>query len=68
MRQVDRSKFDTAVQPLKIRTDLPPFDSAEPRERVVKPRERSSGFTRRVNDERLFLLAQEQQAQRMIDI
>ena len=68
MRQVDRPTPDTAVQLLKIRTDLPPFDSAEPRERVVKPRERSSGFARRVNDERLFLLAQEQQAQRMIDI
>ena len=68
MQQLDRPKPDTAVQSLKIRTDLPPFDSAEPRERVVKPRERSSGFVRRVNDERLFLLAQEQQAQRMIDI
>ena len=45
-----------------------PFDSAEARESAVKPCERSSCFVRSVNDERLFLLAQEQQAQSMIDI
>ena len=68
MWQFNRTKSDTAVQTLKIRTNLSPFDSAEPRESAVKPRERSSGFVRSVNDERLLLLAQEQQAQRMIDI
>ena len=66
--QFNRAKSDTAVETLKFRTDHPPFDSAEPRESAVKPRERSPGFVRSVNDERLLLLAQEHQAQRMIDI
>src|SRR5438552_18262885 len=68
MRQFNRAKPETAVQRLKSRTDLPPFDSAEPRKSAVKPREHSSGFIRSVNDKRLLLLAQEQQAQCMIDI
>src|SRR5215472_1654757 len=68
VRQFNRAKSHTVVQSLKIRFDLPPFDSAEPRESAVKPCERRSGFVRSVNDERLLLLAQEQQAQRMIDI
>ena len=53
---------------MKFRGYTTPFDSAEPRDRAVKPFERSSGLVRSVNDERLVLLAQEQQAQRMIDI
>ena len=66
--QFDRSKRQAGVQRLKFRSRRTPFDPAEPRESAVKPCERSSCFVRSVNDERLFLLAQEQQAQRMIDI
>ena len=66
--QFNRSKCQAGVQRLKFRSRRPPFDSAEARERAVKPCERSSGFVCRVNDERFLLLAQEQQAQRMIDI
>ena len=66
--QFNRSKCQAGVQRLKFRSHRTPFDSAEARESAVKPCERSSCFVRSVNDERLLLLAQEQQAQRMIDI
>jgi hypothetical protein len=68
VQQFNRSKCQSGVQRLKFRSRRPPFDSAKPRQSAVKPRERSLGFVRSVNDDRLFLLAQEQQAQRMIDI
>src|SRR4029077_4405441 len=66
--QFNRSKCQAGVERLKFRSHRAPIDSAEPRESAVKPCERSSGFVRSVNDERLLLLAQEHQAQRMIDI
>src|SRR5882762_9195924 len=66
--QFNGSKCQVGVQRLKSRSHLPPLDSAEARENAVKPRERSSCFVSSVNDERLLLLAHEQQAQRMIDI
>jgi hypothetical protein len=40
VRQFDCPKGESAVQSLKIRTDFPPFDSAESRESAIKPRER----------------------------
>src|SRR5205807_4894288 len=58
--QFDRSKTDAAIQGLKISADLSPFDSAEPRYDAVNPRERCSRFIGRVNDQRRFLLPQEQ--------
>jgi len=66
--QFNRSKCHAGVQRLKFRSHRTPFDSAEPRDRAVKPCQRSSGFVRGVNDKRFLLLTQEQQAQRMIDI
>src|SRR5215204_6062902 len=67
-RQFNRSKCQAGVHNLKFRSHRAPFDSAEPGESAVKPCERSLGFSRSVDDERFLLLAQEQQAQRMIDI
>src|SRR5512133_1883419 len=66
--QFNRSKCQAGVERLKFRSHRAPFDSAEPRQSAVKPRERSLGFVRSINDELLLLFAQEQQAQRMIDI
>ena len=53
---------------LEFRSHNAPFDSAEARESAVKPCKDSSCFVSSVNDERFVLLAQEQQAQRMINI
>ena len=66
--QFYRSKCHAGAQRLKFGSHRPPFDSAEPHESAGKPSERSSGFVRSVNDERLLLLAQEQETQRMINI
>jgi len=45
---------------LKVSADFPPFDPAEPREDAVDPRERGSRFVGGINDQRPFLLSQEQ--------
>ena len=68
MRQLDGAKSDAAVQRLKIRADLSPFDFAESRKYAIKPLERDSGFISCVNHQRLLLLPQEQETHRMIHI
>ena len=68
MWQFNGAKTDIAVQRLKIRADFSPLNAAELGKYALKPLKSSSGFIRCINDERLLLLPQQQETQRMIDI